>query len=177
MRMYVSHLIDKIRSVGIETGRGAEIGVWEGKTSMALLRHFPDLILYMIDAWGDELDPCMDEHMDSFYEKCPAAKKRALKMTGFASDRRVVIHDSSRNASLDVLDGSLDFVFIDANHTYESAAEDIKLWYPKVRLGGLFSGHDYDKKWGVKRAVDEFASEHNYKFSVFKRTWTLIKVP
>ncbi|MBT5491708.1 class I SAM-dependent methyltransferase, partial [bacterium] len=38
---------------------------------------------------------------------------------------------------------TLDFIYIDANHTYESAKEDIQLWYPKIKVGGMISGHDY----------------------------------
>jgi len=55
-------------------------------------------------------------------------------------------------------DGSLDFVFIDANHTYEGVNEDITKWRPKVKPGGFMAGHDYRKRahWGVIRAVDEF---------------------
>ena len=55
-------------------------------------------------------------------------------------------------------DGELDFVFIDGEHSYEAAKADIKAWWPKVRSGGLFVGHDYDRQRfpGVCRAVDEF---------------------
>jgi cephalosporin hydroxylase len=51
-------------------------------------------------------------------------------------------------------DGNLDFVFIDAMHTYDAVKEDIAAWLPKVRVGGVLAGHDYD--WPeVRRAVDE----------------------
>ncbi len=54
-------------------------------------------------------------------------------------------------------DESLDAVFIDANHTYESVKEDIAAWYPKVKKGGYIAGHDYfaEPHPGVKKAVDE----------------------
>ena len=53
----------------------------------------------------------------------------------------------------------LDFVFIDGCHAYESVREDLAAWWPKVRAGGLFSGHDWDHpdpRWEVRRAVTEF---------------------
>ena len=51
---------------------------------------------------------------------------------------------------------SLDFVFIDAGHMYEEVKEDISLWLPKVKPGGVISGHDYSNKWpGVAAAVNE----------------------
>ena len=52
-------------------------------------------------------------------------------------------------------DGSVDFVFIDADHTYESVVKDINAWLPKVKKGGMISGHDYLNPCGVKQAVDE----------------------
>ena len=53
-------------------------------------------------------------------------------------------------------DGIADLVFIDADHTYEAVKQDIMLWKPKLKPGGLLSGHDYDKKHpDVKRAVDD----------------------
>jgi len=61
----------------------------------------------------------------------------------------------SLEAVLMIPDISLDFVFIDAMHTYEAVKEDIRAWFPKIRSGGIVAGHDYS--WdGVKKAVDEF---------------------
>lgn len=52
---------------------------------------------------------------------------------------------------------SVDFVFIDAAHDYESVKADISAWLPKVKIGGIIAGHDYDEdyKYGVVKAVDE----------------------
>lgn len=47
-----------------------------------------------------------------------------------------------------------DMVYIDALHTYEAVTQDIKAWLPKVKMGGILGGHDYNKK-SVQRAVDE----------------------
>jgi len=49
----------------------------------------------------------------------------------------------------------------------------VNLWWPKVKDGGLFMGHDYDGKmdrrgkWGIKKAVDEFAKENNLIVEAF----------
>jgi predicted O-methyltransferase YrrM len=70
---------------------------------------------------------------------------------------------STAEAAKQVEDGSLDFVFIDADHSYEGVKADIEAWDPKVREGGYVIGHDYDfpKWWGkqVKQAVDEIYGE------------------
>ena len=55
------------------------------------------------------------------------------------------------------LAGWVDFVFIDAEHTYEGVRDDIIAWSPKVRPGGIIAGHDYtpERFPGVVAAVDE----------------------
>lgn len=72
----------------------------------------------------------------------------------------VTVHRmSTDDAAALVPDGSLDFVFIDADHSEESVKRDIANWAPKVRKGGLLSGHDIDQAQ-VQRAV--IASIGNY---------------
>ncbi len=52
--------------------------------------------------------------------------------------------------------GTRDLVFIDALHDYESVKEDIGLWWPQVRTGGILALHDFNHQWpGVERAVAE----------------------
>jgi len=58
-------------------------------------------------------------------------------------------------------DAELDFVFIDAEHSYEAVRADISAWWPKLRPGGMLIGHDYNPERfpGVCRAADEFAQQ------------------
>jgi predicted O-methyltransferase YrrM len=63
---------------------------------------------------------------------------------------------SSIDGSYMYEDESLDFVFIDASHEYVDVKADLIHWYPKVKNGGVFAGHDYPAYTGVKTAVDEF---------------------
>ena len=71
-------------------------------------------------------------------------------------------------------DDSLDFVFVDGDHSYEGCKADIEAWWPKLKKGGIMSGDDYghtynpaEGKYGVVEAVEEFAKENNLKCTVF----------
>ena len=72
-----------------------------------------------------------------------------------------VVEKQAKEYSVDAAklfdDRSLDLVFIDANHTYEHVKEDIEAWYPKIRDGGILSGHDFSGDFpGVEKAVREY---------------------
>jgi predicted O-methyltransferase YrrM len=49
---------------------------------------------------------------------------------------------------------SVDFVFLDADHSLKGTAAAISAWLPKVRPGGIFAGHDFTPEHpGVVEAV------------------------
>jgi hypothetical protein len=65
------------------------------------------------------------------------------------------IRAKSVRAAASIVRDNLDFVFIDAEHDYESCRDDIAAWLPKVRDGGTIAGHDYDDTFpGVVQAVN-----------------------
>jgi len=71
-------------------------------------------------------------------------------VNGFYNTKRM----TSTAAAMTYPDDGLDFVFIDADHSYESVIQDIVVWSPKVRTGGILSGHDYHHE-PVRRAVHQ----------------------
>lgn len=61
---------------------------------------------------------------------------------------------------------SLDFVFIDGDHSYEGVYNDIKAWMPKLKIGGIIAGHDY--KWGnVDYGIEAVTKAVNDAFGTF----------
>lgn len=70
------------------------------------------------------------------------------------------IQGNSAESARHFADGSVDFVFIDADHTYEAVKLDLAAWLPKVKPGGIIAGHDYNyPHTGCVRAVDEVFGE------------------
>ncbi len=65
------------------------------------------------------------------------------------------IRSASDDAAAHFEDGTVDFVFIDANHTYDFVRRDVLAWLPKVKPGGIIAGHDYNAPHEVERAVNE----------------------
>ena len=74
----------------------------------------------------------------------------------------------SVEAAKQFADESLDFLFIDASHDYESVRADLHAWLPKIKAGGTVAGHDTDFP-GVLDAVRDVFGNH---FSIVgKRCW------
>jgi cephalosporin hydroxylase len=73
-------------------------------------------------------------------------------------NRITPLHMPSVQAAKLYKDKSLDFIWIDADHTYEAVKEDIEAWFPKLKSHRYLAGHDYGNREfpGVKQAVDEF---------------------
>lgn len=154
-----------------------EVGVKYGWYSKRMLRAGGDL--YLVDPWMhfdsgyDDNDNVSQERQDSLYAGVVA---RFSQMPNVH-----VVRKTSVDAAIDFADGSVDWVYIDANHSYESASEDLAIWWPKVRSGGLFSGDDYkdgvfkDTMFGVKRAVDEFMAKHDLPVPIEGEAWMAIK--
>ena len=131
---------------------GAEVGVRGGVTISHLLKTFGELVMYAIDPWEQQpgaLEDYSKWDFDDIYQKY-------MGRVAGCEDRIIELREYSVSASANVEDKSLDFVFIDAQHDYESVKQDIAAWMPKIKKGGLISGHDYQRKFsGVIQAVDE----------------------
>ena len=135
--------------------KGAEIGTWKGGLSYHVLNSFSDLVWFSIDSWKyfgtDYKDGTNKEQKD--LDIIYTAVKQKLSVF---EKRSIIYHCLSKEASIQIANNSLDLVFIDANHLYEAVKEDINLWTPKVKKGGIVAGHDFSRKHpGVIKAVNE----------------------
>lgn len=135
--------------------RGAELGVLEGATFLYILGHCPALTMIGVDRWENPTERPDAEGYRSYggwdLEACAVRFLAAARRFG---DRAVVHRLSTQAAARLVPAGSLDFVFIDADHTEAAVRADILTWAPKVRESGWMLGHDRDFP-SVRRAIDD----------------------
>jgi len=130
-----------------------EVGVWKGHSISylaGLLRNRPGIKIYAVDLFEKARWLKYQREVDVL----SLLYNYNLNKT---QTRHLItdIIDYSDKAALKFEDASIDFVFLDADHEYESVKKDINAWYPKVRSGGIIAGHDRHFP-GVKKAVQEF---------------------
>ena len=138
-------LIQKFGEKGLT--EGAEIGVDRGRFSEFMFKMIPGLHLTCVDPWE------LHFRGQSRYEST---------VRRLAPHNATIIRKFSMDALSDVPDNSLDFVYIDANHTFDYVMQDIIEWSKKVKFGGVIAGHDYYRfrNAGVVAAVDVYTRMH-----------------
>ena len=135
---------------------GAEIGVGTGPTTKHLMDTHPDLQWIGVDHFPHgyplEAGGVIGE------ERAREVRGKFTNLFDRYQPRLRWLDTTSLDAAKTIEDGSLDLVFIDADHSYEGCRDDILAWRPKLRPGGWLSGHDYChyRYPGVVRAVREY---------------------
>ena len=129
--------------------RGAELGVWEGRTFLYVVENCPQLTLVGVDIWATQPDNEGPETWENWqHEEYEKDVRKKAKQFG---ERAVVIKDWTVAAADQIEDASLDFIFVDADHSTEAVRADIKAWWPKVKDTGWILGHDIN--WPTVRVV------------------------
>jgi hypothetical protein len=118
--------------------RGAELGIWYGETFFRMLESLPDLNLTGVDDWR------ANRHDVSHHEDQAVNRRTVYALFPPYASRASIIDTNTLKAAERLRDGSLDFVFIDADHSYDAVVCDIAAWLPKIRRCGFLVGHDYD---------------------------------
>ena len=146
---------------------GAEIGVQKGINSKSILKELNVKKLYLIDAWLN---------YEELYTKFLQETNFELILKRFSNNKKVeIIREFSKDAIKFVKDDSLDFVYIDANHAFEFVYQDIKLWYKKVKIGGVVAGHDIYGHPEVLKALKVFCYKNEISFNIKIPDWYFIK--
>jgi len=118
-----------------ETVVGVEVGVREGLNAALMLEACPQLELLLVDI-----------------QELPELH---LNLKNFSPDRYNFIRGASVDVARTIRDKSLNYIYIDADHTYPEVLKDLRAWYPKLATGGIIGGHDWTSS-EVRQAVMEF---------------------
>ena len=138
-----------------ETIVGLEIGVASGWTMNHFLENLPNLKLTGIDPYIGY----MDGDIKITQEKLDAQYLAAQDNISDFTPRGQILRGYSKEFTHVFVEESLDFIFIDGDHSYEGALGDCEMYFSKIKKGGIFAGHDWCFS-GVKKAVNEFREKH-----------------
>ncbi len=155
----------------IELQTIVELGAYVGDSTEIFSKFFKKVI--SIDTWTDWID----EKTGKNYFKYPMVEIEKQYDERIQSlDNVVKIKADSHETSDRYEDQSLDMVYIDADHSYEAVKKDILMWYLKVKIGGIISGHDFDDKKfsGCTKAIKELLGEPEFRSS--ETSWGFVKI-
>jgi len=130
-------------------GVAIELGVAGGMFSLALLENGPQIgRLYSIDRWSDH------HNVAEYFLACRILQPHAARST--------VLRASFEEALPLFAEASVDLIYIDAYaHTGQDDGRILEQWWPKLKPGGIFAGHDYDPAWPATiTVVDAFSASH-----------------
>lgn len=148
---------------------GIEIGTWKGYFAERLFKSGRAKTLYCIDPY--------ELYGDYYFDDLNSAESIAKNKL---KPYNVTFIKEYSNKAVDKIKGKVDFIYIDGNHSYNSVKEDIKLYWPKLKEGGIFGGHDFcyqstKNGEGVIKAVTEFAVKNDLKLFVESPDWWIYK--
>ncbi|HEX3599578.1 MAG TPA: class I SAM-dependent methyltransferase [Lacipirellulaceae bacterium] len=119
-----------------------EVGVWKGEYAQYILERCDSIQrYYMIDPWATLPD------WNKPYNVAPKAfdevYQEAMKRTDFAASKRIILKGRTKEVIDEIDDGSLDFAYIDGDHTLRGITIDLIKVLPKIKEGGLIGGDDF----------------------------------
>ena len=158
------------------TGRelvGVEIGVCLGVTTEALLKQIPNIKkIYAVDNYPTFVDW---NGGDMNAERQALMKQYAKTLLTPFGDRVKFCYESSTEFAKTLKEESLDFVFIDGDHSEEASYADFCNYYPLVKKHGIFAGHDIVLS-DVEKSLKRFLGENFSKvITVSNNAWYMIK--
>jgi len=145
-----------------------EVGVWKGHSISYLANKNRDSKIWAVDLFEDTTD---NYYQNDYLNRQIPFIYEIYNMNLIKNDVRDIITDikgDSQESAEKFSDGSVDFVFIDANHEYDKVVADIDSWYKKIKFGGIISGHDYGSWPGVTQAVNEFVNKNKLNLQTYE---------
>lgn len=157
-------LLPAIRSLGNDVV-GCELGVSYGFNLVYTLDNAPNIKkVYAIDPYMPYEDGPGNFVTQEIIDK---VKSCFLENIEPHNEKVSFINKTSDEAHELIEDNTLDYIFIDGDHSYEAVVKDIANYYSKVKSGGVFSGHDFGWE-GVQKAVGEFLDQQQIDYTKLK---------
>jgi len=159
---------------------GLELGVYKGLSFCTILQNCPRVKeLHGIDSWEPYVDYLKDVYDEKPVFEMDNKTIKHIRLTALHNiefsghQQKSIIHEKDSNDAVnDFEDESLDFIFMDTYMNLEQAKKDLNSWYPKVKKGGIFSGHDWNCNI-IQNVVNDYRNKNNINstLSVFDNTW------
>lgn len=134
---------------------GAEVGCASGNTTWRILKACPKLTLFCVDLWSYADPTIFSQYSQDIYKdwQFDKIKKEFDKNIKRYKSRVLIKRGVSWEVPTLMCKEFLEFVFIDADHAYESVVKDIKAWTPLLKKEGVLCGHDCNLP-GVQQALN-----------------------
>lgn len=150
-------LYDRMIGRAQDNATFVEVGCWLGKSTAYCARRIRDaatsILFYAVDTWeGSPNEPAMVEAAFREGGSVFGLFHKNMEEAGVIELIRPLKMPSAAAAAL-FGDRTLDFVFIDADHSCVAVQADIAAWRPKIKPGGTLAGHDWNTYGSVQQAV------------------------
>jgi hypothetical protein len=143
---------------------GCELGSDVGNNALSVCKYMRINHLHLVDSFERELI-YIPHYLP--YGEC----KERLASYRSAITYHIKTTDEAVN---DFAENSLDFVYVDADHSYTACLADMKNYWPKVKAGGVLAGHDFNDP-RVEKAVADFCAEKTLSYKHEGMDWWIIK--
>ena len=159
-REWATRLLDEIAPKGNRVG--VEVGLWKADFARIMLLHNQRLHWYGVDPYFP-----YGRKKRTQPEWDVICKRVIGKMSGFG-DRFTLVRKPS-DEGVNFIPNHVDFVFVDGNHDEDMVLNDVTIYEPKVRSGGIMAGHDYSlpgSRDGIRNAVNQYVKEFGRELHV-----------
>lgn len=170
---------------------GAELGVWKGNSSLQFLTKAK--FLHMVDSWSVIAYEESDEHgnyegyLDRYKKIVGSNNPKDFQkfydnifeeVTEKFKDKPVTIHRKTTQEWFKNFHEKIDWIYVDANHSYKDALNDLRESFKRIKSGGILFADDFSsQKPGVKKAVEDFSQEVKIPFVNFYKDQIYLQVP
>jgi predicted O-methyltransferase YrrM len=151
---------------------GAEIGVCLAASTEHFMKNVPNIEKYFaIDNYPAYTDW---NGADFNEERQSLMKKYAFDVLQPYKDKIQFVYEDSTKFAQSIDDESLDFIFIDGDHSYEGFLKDLENYFAKIKVGGIISGDDISLV-SIRNGLKEFFKEKNIEVRTNNKMWYLVK--